>query len=329
MLLLVFMFSCDQSETTKIVNNTNALLHTNVSSEYEFINVNEDFPHWTENFKANEFYTDLCNSAMEGKIKVFSDNGDEFSIAQVKATLGEYTDTLMIEDPVTFEFKKELIEHKANLNNITGMYFKENWFFNEAEFRFTKEIIEYYPVLTKLSNIDTTQYSKFLAFAVKKNNFNSDKSVLLASGIITEYNFNDTLESTILSGMDLNKFRTLLVDKSLESKNVYNPDNLELMNVAEIKQSLGSADDTLLLEDAETGEYIQQIIKGQINLEDIENIIFIEDWYIDKASFNIRKEIIGIAPILYTYKYYDGDMSVSKKIPFVYYFSDIKPVIIK
>ena len=327
LILLIALFSCNNNNTKETLS-TNDLLPKNVSSEYEFINVNNTFNHWTENFKAKEFYTSLYNFVIEGNIKVYDYNGKEESIDKVKISFGDYNDTVMIENAETFEIETKVIERKVDFDKITGMYFKENWFFNESEFKFTKEIIEYYPVLTKLSNIDTNAYSKFLGFAVRNNEYNIDNEKILASGIISEYCFNDTLESTILSGMDINKFREVLINRAYESKNVYNPDNLETMSKDDIDKSLGLEEDTIIIEDPETGETSKHVIQNTIYYDEVENIIFIEDWYLDENNYSIRKEIVGIAPVMSIYKYHEDETEVSKRIPFVYYFSDRKPLII-
>jgi hypothetical protein len=93
--------------------------------------------------------------------------------------------------------------------------------------------------------------------------------------------------------------------------------------------SMDAKNDTLSILNAETGVYEQKVVKGSLHLNEIKGLIFIEEWSFGTKD-EIKKEVLGIAPVRYFYGASDTLKETPKKrIPFVAYYGNKKPALLE
>ena len=93
----------------------------------------------------------------------------------------------------------------------------------------------------------------------------------------------------------------------------------------DILYSLDAVNDTVQVMSVETGEMETLIIEGQLSLNEIKGLIFIEEWSL-MGNAQIVKEVLGVAPVRYIYSVLDTiGQKPTKSIPFVAYYGHNKP----
>ena len=101
--------------------------------------------------------------------------------------------------------------------------------------------------------------------------------------------------------------------------------NGQKLTVPEVRTRLGEHTESVLVYDMEF-EMVEQLVKVPLSLREIKSVIFIEDWYTNIFTGEIKKEIIGIAPVRYSHlinDYESDQLNVVKSVPFVYYFNGL------
>lgn len=325
-IFLFALISCtNNSEKKETVSND--LISKNVIANYEFDGYPFS-PKWISTFDTN-FITPIINNALNKKITIFNDDlNDTLSINDIKQDLGLLTDTQLVEQE-DGSFKMILKNSDFDEKSIKTIFFNEEWFYNNQKNIFNKKIISYSPV-KYYHKFDTLKYTRKKVLTIKNDNFNEKNSKQIAKNIIYEVDFNNDTSTTVINGLDINNFVNVLVENALNKKTkCYDSFSAKQMNVNEIKKELGQTIDTILTEDPETGEIITKISKNDFDKSEIKGITFIENWYLDTISFNIQKQVVGIAPIRFIEKYYEDETEpeISKTIPFVNYFTSEKPKI--
>ncbi len=93
----------------------------------------------------------------------------------------------------------------------------------------------------------------------------------------------------------------LLYGIKKEGITVYNPDEQEEfstpMTWQDIEDKFGVRNDTIYVEDPETGESVMKIIKTEMVTSEVKKIMLKELWYFDKQSSRLEVRILGICPI--------------------------------
>lgn len=82
---------------------------------------------------------------------------------------------------------------------------------------------------------------------------------------------------------------------------VYTPDEDDEfktpMNWQQIEERFGVRNDTLYVEDPETGESVQKVVKTEMQTSEVKQIMLKELWFFDKQTSQFEVRIIGICPI--------------------------------
>ncbi len=76
----------------------------------------------------------------------------------------------------------------------------------------------------------------------------------------------------------------------------------------DIEDRFGVRNDTVYIEDSETGESVMKVIKTEMETSEVKKIMIKEQWYFDKQSSQLEVKIIGICPI----REYQKDESYSE-----------------
>jgi len=320
----VFIISSCNTSKNKKQKLKNNLIAKNVIASYEF----DLYPEVSEWIKTldKKFVSIEIDKSLSQEIKTYNDDDNLMSVNSIKQNLGILTDTQLIEQE-NGEMKMNIIKSDLDINSIKSLYFKEKWFYNQDSSVFTKNIIWYSPV-RYYYKYDTIKYTKRWIYRIKNDNFNKKTSKQIAKNIIYEVDFNVDTSTTQIEGLDNKQFVDILINNAINKKiKCYDAMSTKELTVEQINNELGNTTDTIFVEDPETGEISTKIAPGIIDKSEIKGLMFIENWYLDTVSFNIRKEILGIAPIRFVEKYFEDSEKpeITKKIPFVYYFTNKKP----
>jgi len=117
-----------------------------------------------------------------------------------------------------------------------------------------------------------------------------------------------------------------------EGLKAYNPDDLNnefkyVMTYAEVKDRMGGGNDTLTMEDPDTGEMITKVFEGSINPSDVKLYRMKELWFFDRERSLLEVRMIGMCPIREYYKQDDVDQEDKKyKQLFWVYYPDLRPL---
>ncbi len=297
----IIMYSCKQNiEKTETIQK-NDLLSNNVSVK-QYINIaNNENADWVKSAIDNKLLQTIINLGLT-KVKVYNTEETDtnfISIEEINTLLGKQIDSAQIEVK-TNVFVDTVIEVKPKIEEVEGLFFKENWYFDATKFKFTKEITEYLPVreyykTNYKGQIDTNTKAKKLIFRVV--NKPSKNYTLVAENIATPFYFN-TQEPNFITGLDKNKFAKYLIDYALNTKNnVYNYyEQKTKLTSEQVKESVGATTETIQME-VKPNVYQDAVIENTPELSEFIGVIFIENWYIDKETLSFKKEVVGIAPI--------------------------------
>lgn len=95
-------------------------------------------------------------------------------------------------------------------------------------------------------------------------------------------------------------FSLLMASVESGDLEVYDPLDDEFttpMTIAGINSTLDAIDDTVMVEDVETGQEVPKIQKGEITLKEISRLMIKEIWYFDKQRSMLEVRIVGMCPI--------------------------------
>jgi len=85
-----------------------------------------------------------------------------------------------------------------------------------------------------------------------------------------------------------------------EGLTVYEPSDDEFttpMTIQQIEDKFGVSNDTTYVDDLETGEAVQKIIKKEMQSSEVQRLLLKEIWYFDKQRAMLECRIVGICPI--------------------------------
>ena len=96
------------------------------------------------------------------------------------------------------------------------------------------------------------------------------------------------------------------------------------MTIEEIKW-IESHVDTVAVENFETGKLDTILVEEVLNKEDVVKVFISEDWFFDKESFNLTKDVINLT--LTTLKFDPDGNEIGYEVLFKVYFNGKKPVL--
>ena len=306
----LFLFSCTQTPKTetatrsdKQITKTNDLLSSEVVVK-DYINLaSNDNPDWVKSAVDNKVIKTILDIAIEGKVIVNTvDDGDTIpmTVSEINSNLGMFRDTMQIEISED-TYIDTVITTPAKPEEVEGIFFKENWDFNARDFSFTKHINEYllvreYYKELENSGVDSSKKAKKLIFKVI-NDSNSKNFEKIASDVTTAFYFDAELPNFI-NGLDLTRFANYLINYTYkDKKDVYDfyEQNTKL-SYDDAKAVLGASSDTIQLE-VTPGNFKETVLNYEPEPAEIIGVIFVENWYLDKETLSLKKDVTGIAPI--------------------------------
>jgi len=150
------------------------------------------------------------------------------------------------------------------------------------------------------------------------------KSIQLASNFRSETNIITPEGQEIFFGSIDNNRLIDEIFKAIYSGKVQAYDYLDNpMTIEEIKW-IESHVDTVFVENFETGNYETLIVEEVLNIEDVVKVFVSEDWYFDKESFNLTKDVINLT--LTTLKFDLEGNEIGYEVLFKVYFNGKTPL---
>ena len=303
----LFLFSCTQTPKTDIkkhteISKTNDLLSAEVVVK-DYINLkSNDNPDWVKSAVDNKVINTILDIAISGAVIVNAvDDGEvvPLTVSEINSNLGAISDTMQVEISENV-FIDTLISTPAKLEQVEGIFFKENWNFDADNFSFTKQINEYLPVSEYYKmlfdgTVDSVKKSKRLVFKVINDN-NSKNFEKIASDVTTAFYFNAE-EPNMINGLDVLRFSKYLLDYAYKNKKeVYDIDEGIKLSFDDVEYALGAGTDTIQME-ITPGNFKETVLEYEPDASEIIGVVFVENWYLDKQTLSFKKEVVGLAPI--------------------------------
>lgn len=115
-------------------------------------------------------------------------------------------------------------------------------------------------------------------------------------------------------GLNLKEFIYELYQKAVDGKiKTFDPDYIPAdfveQSIDELKNKAGVSVDTFAVENPTTGEFDTQIVKSDVNMDEIKTLHFTENWFFDKEKFELNKEVVGIDIVREFPRYFSEDES--------------------
>lgn len=234
----------------------------------------------------------------------------------------KYYSSNVLYDPITrIEMNKKdvlLNMDRPDAEGISALYFVESWSFSKANYQFNKMVESWSPVYVydRIINGESLKAKKLLYDVWGNSQANEKTDQLIAENMTYEVNFVSEHETNEF--LNLEKLMDLIVMPVVNGeKKAYDFYEHTEMPMEEILTVLGHSIDSVEEYDSKNEVYTWTIMESDINLNNIQALIFVEDWYMDEVTFTIRKKVKSIAPvILETFVDEDEEVFERKRIAF-------------
>ena len=304
--VVVSLFSCTNSKDANLENQkTDQLVGQNDLLPKKVIVYNEvnfkqqSIPNWTEGVDF-VFMDKLNNRVLESDASYFFSNIYYYPNDKIETT------------------KEEVHKNMYDGGIISSLYFVESWSFDKQNYRFKKNIETWSPVFQYYKKdgdkIDSTILVKKLLYDVWGDANSRERQI--AKNITYEVNLSS--ENKTNEYLNVEDFANMIIEPvisgEIKSYDFFDENELDPMAV---KRFFGYSVDTVETENPISGEIEQEIYKMEASFSGVEAFVFVEDWYIDTFSYQIRKQVKSIAPVFVETEIdEDGEAYEIKKIAF-------------
>jgi len=282
----------------------------------------------------SDYNSTLLSKALAGELTVHNTIAYHSDLGKVmEMSMENLINNLDLADSDSNYYPTETERH---VREILSGFFVEEWFFNEVEFEFTKSVIQYQPTWHKpyfydirSSHEDTpSDTMRILLFGVHTDPPVKPSSV---SGngeyisLVKDFRYelelyNQSFEQVIFSydeplidedqwtysnfmyfkDFDRDRFTELIFDKVMSGQvPAYDPkDLITVMDIPAINSSM-LADSIFETYRNEEGAIVTEFREVYLSVENINSVIFVEDWYYNKTSMAIVKVVRAIIPVLH------------------------------
>lgn len=238
------------------------------------------------------------------------------------------------------------------LEDIKSVSFIEEWILDEDKFCMYKDVKALTPVIHYYyyygeSNGDSIEVMippfTFIYDVTKKDQKrdNATKNKILLSEItyrfiihnkenwppkhsfqdIKSMKYTEKFSCPFWSSYSRQKLVYTIFDQVLSGKSsAYDYHNNMELDTMEIRNRMDAGIRSYTIIDPETGYEIKKTELPDPDLDEIQSVIFIEEWYYDEKTLELGKKLKGVAPIRSYFP--DGDGPFEERIVFVTYFNE-------
>ncbi len=212
-------------------------------------------------------------------------------------------------------------------NEISYIIFDEDWQLDTTKFEMRK-YVRSYTLMREYQHYNDTVKTPIATFSQQTLNVPFENLTLLARNVAYEVPLVNAKNPEWVENISHKRAAQLIIDKALAGEQAYkfmvSRDTLQPLSLAEVKELLGEETNYEILYD-ELDEATDTIaIQRPIDVNEFVSFAFIEDWYYDKATMRIYKDVKGIAPVRETEKMFEGEYETLRTIPFFMFFSNHK-----
>jgi len=212
-------------------------------------------------------------------------------------------------------------------HEISDMIFDEDWQLDTAQFVIKKHVRSYTLVRKYVRNTDTVKSLVATFNAPKTKDVPFEKLTLLASNVAYEVPLTNSENPEWVENMPRKRAMQLIIDKALSGEQAYSfifRDTLHPLSLADIKLRLGEETSYEFVYN-ELDEITDTItINRTIDINEFVGLAFIEDWYYDKATMRLYKDVKAIAPVREYEKLLNDGYEKVRTIPLMMFFSNHK-----
>ncbi|MCX7863200.1 MAG: hypothetical protein N2449_09435 [Bacteroidales bacterium] len=271
--LFLLLFSSCHIERPKLPQTTNLLVDTMITVSSLYSEWQQELP-WKNSFKIRPLIYSLFWHVLNNKLVLYNPVYEDTVFKRLEKDQWFYT--LKNEKNIPFDTAQ-----------FYDIYFYETWQLDTSHtFSLRKNILYWSPVKRENERMKLTGKVKCNSLQQKQ---------LLTEQIIYEFSLTDS----IFSNERLNKqklIKILLEWAVKHPQKTYNPFTAKQLSKEELYKRLQIHDSI---------QYLP--------INDIQSILFVENWYYDPQSFSIHKEVLSLAPVLYIY----DENEISKQILFM------------
>jgi len=287
---ILFVFACnnDKVNDDKEILNNNALLAQKVEVMNRIELFNEDNPEWVSSFDSKTFFKNVFNKVFSGEFSDCYKKSHDLSDT-LKYTIEEIKQRMI----TNYHSNNDTVadEPKPDFSELKEIIFKEEWVFNKEKLIFEINVNAWIPIRVyyRFDDIkkEDTRYKMITVF---KNTKESEQKKIIAENYIYVFNFYD--EYMERTGIDKKGFFKFIL-KNIETGKI-------------------KAYDPIYLVDKSKREFTGEQLKNYAGIsldpeefsDEVDKMIFVEDWYFDEKTFNISKKVKGIGFI--ADRYNDG-----------------------
>jgi hypothetical protein len=221
---------------------------------------------------------------------------------------------------------EQIVKSNIISQEIKDFIFIEDWIYDENNSTINKNVnglavVRTYKYQINDSLEEVRQNIPFSIYFNEIKNMIDEKSKLISPRV--EYSVKlsecDSLYTSYIK-LNSNIIIKTMIDNVINKKiDVYDYFNLEKtkLSVEQVEKNFG-ADEQIIEVENEKGEITKHKIKNDINLSEITELVFIEQWYYDEEKFAFNKKIIAYGPVREYLRNAESQTKV-KTVPFLIY----------
>ena len=283
---VLFLFACNNDNVKEELktSNDNALLAQKVNVDVRIGFENKDNPDWVKGFDNKVFVETVFEDIFSGKFKeLYMRKGEKVTEEYVRERMGERTDTIInyADNPINNDTVFNKIE--TDFSEIKEIYFNEEWDFDKNNFIFNKKICTWLPIRVFHRPDDTekkdTRYK--LIFEIREND-KSNFSKQIAKDYISIFKYYETSYYANRTGLDKKEFFKFLL-QSIETGKIKTFDPIYLVDKSKREFTVD-----------QLKNYAGISLDSEEFANEVDKMIFVEDWYFDENTFNISKKVKGL-----------------------------------
>lgn len=300
----------------------NALLPRDVIIKHEFDLNNDNHPEWLEGLASDELVRLMFEKAIQGELQVAQPDyyGYQSEIKE-KISPGEIAMAMGVE-------KDSMGKVMKKLGEVNQLMFVESWVFDQKNFHLYKYPKGLHPV-REFYKEEGNEYVNRLVFKVcYQDTIPFDELELFAQDVKYEFGlYNEDFYSFNLDSEEWRKrfeiwyfrkndgrinfngqkFVDIILEEVMNGNvQAYSPqDPTKKLSIDEIEVAFDATEEVMQVTDPETEKKVTRTIKKQINPQEINTVIFTEDWYIDRYRMYLRKKVKSITLVRH---YFDNNM---------------------
>lgn len=253
--------------------------------------------------------------------------------SEIRSNLGERTDTILIENS-NGDLQYEVYPMPIDTNALAALLFYEEWQITESPLAMTKEVAAFSPVLLNYGDESIFARPAFLAPNIPKNEADknaSDARMILTNSIEYEYflemdyplsdmryeiarnrdnlvlmieknKYSAREKSPYLNLYGISRFAENILKKATSGElPAYDFESGKALSPQEVYHRMDGGTDTISFENI-NGEMETRVLEREMIPQEINSLIFTEDWYVDPQTLRMKKTVRAISFVRQYYR---------------------------